>query len=359
MKRPAAAETWSTLVCLAEAVCTKIEELNPDVILVIYKSGSVVWRAAETWWQMTRRMPLPVVVGVNIGSSQFSAYRAEEFDWDRLEYMDWIDVGHLIAWVVRHDDWVAALRRRITEQSGLETPGSFLIIDDVIAEGRTTVLIKSLLWMLYPKAITPMVAGMDWFWRETLGEAWLQQRYPQAIQPAPGGWVQTEYLTQHKLWAGPGSGFPWRYLISGFASNVFAPFGWTQLQPPHPLLTYLADFLPVDAWLQFPQWVATTTQQMLERQLESGVNPLEAPPIVYERPWQLQWGVVEPQAFVCALAWQQPWVSLAEAAQRCNASEDEIQAMVADCARWDYLVAAEVEGVAGFCLAPHVEPRII
>jgi len=114
MARPTSDEVWRTLVCMAEAVCTKIEEFAPEVVLVVYKSGSVVWRAAETWWQMTRRKPLPPVVGVNIGSSHFSAYRAEEFDWDRLEDTDWGDVGHLIAWVVRHDDWVAALRRRIT-----------------------------------------------------------------------------------------------------------------------------------------------------------------------------------------------------------------------------------------------------
>lgn len=359
MARPTADEVWRTLVCMAEAVCTKIEGFNPDVILVMYKSGSVVWRAAETWWQMTRRRPLPPVVGANIGPSKFWAYTDEEFYWNSLEYSDWIDVGHLIAWVVRHDDWLEALRRRITTESGLESPASFLIVDDVIAEGRTTVLVKSLLWALYPKAHTPMVAGMDWYWRETLGEAWLQQRYPHAIQPAPGGWKQTKYLTQHKLWAGPGSGFPWRHLISGFANNDFAPLGWTPLQPPHPLLTYLAGFLPIAVWLQFPQWVATTTRRMLERQLESRVNPLDAPPIVYERPWQLQWGVVESQAFVCALAWLQPWVSLAEAAQRCNMSEEEIQKMVADCAKWDYLVATELEGVAGFCLGPDVEPKII
>lgn len=359
MARPTADDVWREMICLAAAICNEIERIQPEVILVVYKSGSVIWRAAETWWQLTRRTPLPPVVRVNIGSTQFSAYRAEEFDWESLEYADWIDVGHLIAWVVRHDDWLAALKRRITAASGLDRPGSFLIVDDVIAEGRTTVMVKSLLWALYPQAHTPMVAGMDWFWRETLGEAWLGVLQPQPALPHRDDWPQTEFLSRHKFWAGKGSGFPWRYLIAGYANNDLAPFGWTPLQPPHPLLTYLAGYLPVDLWLRFPLWVAARTQRMLAEQLQSGNDPLDAPPIIFEHPWRLHWGVIEPQSYVCALAWQQPWVSLAEAARRCDASEDDIQMLVADCAQWNYLVGAEVDGVAGYMLAPGVEPKLI
>ena len=357
MALPTSEEVWSTLVCMAEALCAKIEEMQPEVILVIYKSGSVVWRAAETWWQMTRQRSLPPVVGVNIGPSKFGAYEAEEYEWNRLEYTDWIDVGHLVAWVVRHDDWLAALKRRITAESGLEAPGSFLIVDDVIADGGTTVMVQSLLWALYPKARTPMVAGMHWQWRGALGEAWLRELNPYPMPPIHDGWAKPEVLRKHHI--RNGSGFPWRHLISGYADNDFAPFGWTPLQPPHPVLTYLSSYLPVGVWLQFPQWVAMTTTRMLERQLQSGVNPMDAPPIVYERPWQLKWGVVEPQAFVCALAWNQPWISLEEAAMRCDVSQNDIRDMVADCAKWAYLVAVEVDGVAGFTLGPDVEPRLL
>jgi hypothetical protein len=358
MTLPTPEEVWSTLVCMAETICAKIEEYQPEVVLVMYKSGSVIWRAVETWWRMTRRSPLPSIVGANIGPSKFGAYEAEGYEWNTLEHADWIDVGHQIAWVVRHDDWLEALKRRITAGSGLESPGSFLIVDDVIAEGRTMVIVKSLLWALYPKAQTPMVAGMHWFWREALGGAWLRELKPYPMPPIHDGWVETEFLRKHHIRAGPGTGFPWRQLISGLASNDFAPFGWTPLQPPHPVLTHLSKYLPVDVWLQFPHWVATTTTRMLERQLKSEMNPLDTPPIIHSQPWQPRC-VVEPQAFVCALAWNQPWVSLEEAARRCNVSQNDIRDMVADCARWDYLVAAEVEGIAGYSLGPDVEPRML
>lgn len=350
-------EVWQSLVCFAEAVCREIEGHSPDVILVLYKSGSVVWRAAETWWQMTRGTPLPPVVGANIGPSHFSGYAAEEFEWLSLEYADWVDVGHLVAWVLRHDDWLEALKQRITSGSGLDAPGSFLIVDDVIAEGGTTVIVKSLLWALYPGAPTSLVAGMPSDWRGVLGEAWLHEVNPYPMPPANDGWERSEVLRKHNI--RNGSGFPWRHLISGLANTDCAPLAWTSLQPPHPVLTYLERYLPAEVWLQFPHWVATRTRQRLERQLESGANPLDTPPVICKRPWRLQRGVVEPKAFVCALAWMQTWVSMEEAAWRCNTNPSDLQLLVEECIERNLFVAAEVDGVAGFSLAPDVEPRTI
>ena len=355
MTFPTAEEIWSTLVCMAEAICEEIEKLRPEVILVMYKSGSAIWRAAETRWRMTRRLPLPPVVGANIGPSKYGVYEREGYEWDGLEFADWIDTGHLVAWAVRHEEWVKALHQRIAEQSGLEAPGSFLIIDDVVAEGRTTVIVKSLLWAIYPNADSVLVAGMDGYWRETLGEAWFRELNPSPMPSIHDIWAQTEFLTANHI--NTAYNTLWRNLLSGLANHRTDPFGWCPLAPTHPVPTHLSAYMPVDVWLQFPEWVATMTICMLERQLKTGINPMTNPPILRGNPWELRYGVVRKEIFLCALAWLQPWVSLEEAAKRCNVTQERIQAMLAECAQWSCFVPVEVESVAGFSLAPDIEPR--
>ncbi len=252
MTFPTAEEIWSTLVCMAEAICEEIEKLRPEVILVMYKSGSAIWRAAETRWRMTRRLPLPPVVGANIGPSKYGVYEREGYEWDGLEFADWIDTGHLVAWAVRHEEWVKALHQRIAEQSGLEAPGSFLIIDDVLAEGRTTVIVKSLLWAIYPNADSVLVAGMDGYWRETLGEAWFRELNPSPMPSIHDIWAQTEFLTANHINTAYNS--LWRNLLSGLANHRTDPFGWCPLAPTHPVPTHLSAYMPVDVWLQFPDF---------------------------------------------------------------------------------------------------------
>jgi hypothetical protein len=346
MTRPTADEVWRSLVCMAEAVCTKIEEFNPEVVLVLYKSGSVVWRAVETRWWMTRRTPLPPVVGANIGLSKFYGYDSQDYPWQTLEYGNWDTIGSLIAWTMRHTEWLDMLRRRITDVVGPAAPASMLVVDDVIAEGSTAVITQSLLMELYPRTRTPMVAGMAWHWREVLGEAWLSQLNPATLSPAHRHWLLEVYPCRrpddkHLL-------VPWSRLISGFADNDFAPFGWTPLTPPHPLLTALAAWLPIEVWLEFPRWVATTATQRLLRQFESGVNPLDESPYGDGRLFELQWGTVPLHSFLCAMAFQQPWVSVDEAALRFDVSPHLVAQMIADCAEWDYLVPVAMDGVAGF-----------
>ena len=348
MTRPTAEEVWRTLACLAAAVCNEIERFQPEAVLVLYKSGSVIWRAAETWWQMTRGTPLPPVVGANIGLSKFAAYDVQDYPWQTLEYGNWDTIGSLIAWTVRHTDWLEMLRRHIAEGLGPTAPASILIVDDVIAEGSTAVITQSLLMELYPRTWTPMVAGMPWHWREVMGEAWLSQLNPAALTPAHRHWLLEQYPSRrpddkHLI-------VPWRRLISGYADNDLAPFGWTPLAPPHPLLTALAPWLPIEVWLEFPRWVATTATQRLIRQFESGTNPLDESPYNSGHRFELQWGTVPFHSILCAMAFQQPWVSVEEAALRYGVSPQTVSQCVADCAEWDYLVSVAVDGVAGFTL---------
>ena len=45
---------WESFWLLANSICHVLESQQPDLVVVVYKSGSVVWRAVEILWQATR-----------------------------------------------------------------------------------------------------------------------------------------------------------------------------------------------------------------------------------------------------------------------------------------------------------------
>ena len=343
---------------MAEAICQLIETFHPDAILVIHKSGVVVWRAVERWWLLTRSDALPPVVGANLGPSKVWAYFREGYEWYHLEYSFYARTGHLVAWMLEQKEWQERLRARFTAVLGPTEPSKILIVDDVIADGRTTVLAQSLLWAIYPKARTPLVAGLPWDWRSTLGQAWLRELNPHPMPPVQKGWVDQDSQMLNKSGIRTNWDFPWPNLISGLCDTDWDPLGWSVLGKEHPLLIYLARYLPAEVWLQFPEWVATTTFRVLERAHQSGVNPLVGAE-VNGRPWELTFGSLAIWHLMCALAWQQPWVSLVEAAARCNTTVEVIEDSLVWTMQEEEVIRVEVDGVAGYAIAPGVDPRVL
>lgn len=73
----AAEPVWESFWLLANGICHALAAERPDLVVVVYKSGAVVWRGVELVWAATQRVPLPPVLEINAGRSYVDVYEDE------------------------------------------------------------------------------------------------------------------------------------------------------------------------------------------------------------------------------------------------------------------------------------------
>ena len=257
---------WDTMWMLANDVCRRIETERPDLVVVLYKSGALVWHAVETVWQATNNAPLPPAVGLHIGPKAKPDHAAAEDEDDEDElggptFQDMMhhfgDVGcaEVAVWAAGHAPWRQELAARIRDALGEDEPQRVLVVDDVLASGATAAQVLGLLWAVYPEVAAHLVAALPDFWREDVGWVWVQAFHPRTAAAMEKAWAN--YTGVFKDYHGTTQRFfgsYWRQILAGFSNATDGSLGWTPLTPADESLAYLSTILPGEEWLDLARW---------------------------------------------------------------------------------------------------------
>ena len=327
------ADVWAALGRLAATICTELETNRPAVVVVIHRSGAVVWHAVATVWAATRTQPLPPVVTVLIDRAAADGC-AEEVLLNEWEYEDPKYVGNTVACVAQRTEWRAALAARLQAAVGDFPPARILVVDDVVDQGCTAITALGLIWALLPQADAVLYAGLPGRWRETLGRHWIERFHPTVAAEMAANWEhdKADLFDEGTGWKAPD--FCWQRLVSGLASGLeplssIPLASISQLSIPLafalPYPRYLTHYMAPAQWLEFPDWVYATVTAEMRAWLAA---PQAAPPAPVPTSWQPQRYVLRVAELVWAQAWLREWSTLAEFAQHCRAAVADIEPIV-------------------------------
>ncbi len=341
------ADVWAALGRLATTICTELETNRPDVVVVLHRSGAVVWHAVETVWAATRTQPLPPVVTVLIDRARADVC-AEDVLINQWEYEDPKYVGNVVACVARREEWRGALCARLQAVLGATLPARIMVVDDVVDSGCTAVSALGLIWAVLPQAEAALYAGLPGRWRETLGRHWLECFYPTVAAQMAANWEHDKVALfgAQAEWAVPD--FCWQTLVSGLARGP-APLSSIPLRANLPYHGYLTRYLAPAQWLEFSAWVHAMVVAKMHAYLAAY---LAAAPAASPSPlpvsWQPRRCVLNVAELVWAQAFLREWSTLDQFAQHCRAAVAAIAPIVQGLVAAGEFIKREENGVAQY-----------
>lgn len=347
MAPPANAElVWESFWLLGNGICHAIATERPDLVVVVYKAGAVVWRAVEVLWWATQSEPLPPVLGVNIGRTQTSVYEDEVAAFGWAEWGDEYaagdaDCGRLAAWAADHPLLRPALAARMAPLGAIN-PQRILVVDDVVSTGATAFLTMGLLWGAWPRAEMRFLAGMGGMWRDRLGRAWLEEVHP-------------GQLTELDAAFGDSDG-PWHSLVSGLADVGDGSLDWQPLTVDHWAIRGLTRYLPATEWLQFPRWVQSSLAAAFQRRLAATTlasSAIAAGCAQLRAPERLEW---KPTRRLWACGWRAQPVTLAQLADLAGLEMGAVQPLLAAMVAAGDYVAVTQDGEPSYVLRARLSP---
>lgn len=348
-------EVLDSLWRLAQLACTDIESRHPDLLLVLYKSGWAPLHAVQTLWQATRNGSLPPILPINLGSEKGNLYLNLDWGFHSIEYTDTPDIGHLLAWSAKQTTWQRELERQISITLGTkQPPARVLILDDVISNGVTALLILGLLWTLSPTTETWLLAGLPSDWREILGWDWLDTHHPLVRatlfkSDANNGTITKE--EQDRLVR------PWPALLSGMVDeDDSTSLGWHSLSPHNLPQGPLTSALPFAAWQQAALTLRERITTDIHRRLSDQIptEPIEPHGrALLQHGWprrlNLNW-----EEWLWAFAWQQRSFTVADLAPICPVPPAQIEAALASYVQYHELQQHEQNGRLIFSIPPRL-----
>ena len=348
MKELTPVDVWAALGRLAATICTELQTDRPDVIVVLHRSGAVVWHAVATVWAATRTHPLPPVIAVLIDRAAADGC-AEEVLLNEWEYEDPKYIGNTVACVAQRTEWRGALRARLQAAMGDTLPAKIMVVDDVVHNGCTAITALGLIWALLPQAEAALYAGLPGRWRETLGRHWIERFHPTVAAQMAANWEndKAELFGAAAEWYEPD--FYWRTFIAGLARGAeplaSVPLASIPLADALQYAEYLTRYMPPAQWLEFPAWVYATVTDEMSAYLAAAPA---APPAPLPTSWQPQRYMLRVAELVWAQAWLREWSTLEEFAQHCRAAVADIEPIVRALVAAGEFVCRVEDGVAQY-----------
>lgn len=343
-------EIFDSLWRLAQCACDIIENEHPDLVIVLYKSGRTVQLAVETLWAATRHTALPPLLPINLGTEKTKTYFDYAWNYNGITYSEPTETGRLIAWSQQQTTLLALLQQQVTVKLGqTQTPTRILVLDDVIHEGGTSLLVLGLLWTLYPECAASVLAGLPTDWRQVLGWNWLEEHHPAALTALQQKWGVKGELTKESR---DRIDEHWPMLVAGIIDDDTSILGWqplTQATLPHnKLLQEMGNvvLLPLAAALQ--QRVKAFVLATLQRQ---GLNAIEPSGREPRKGWPLRVTLTWEEK-LWAFAWQQRAVKVAELIPICKVTAEAITAELKRYVEWEMLSLIDESNGARYTIPP-------
>ena len=166
--------------------CVLIDKHRPDLVIGLAHGGIAPTRATADLWQRLSPTKSPAVLYTNLGGEKIVRYRAacaglglQAFYGFQSSYEE---ILHFLEWLPLQTDWLGEFRTQIMEVMQDRIPETILVIDEMMAEGRTMLLSLGLLHILLPHTKALFVDGPHFNWREAFAWCWLKKTEPEAFQ---------------------------------------------------------------------------------------------------------------------------------------------------------------------------------
>jgi hypothetical protein len=249
---------------VAKSICSKVEEMHPDLVVALAHSGWPAVYAATVLWSETRAQPFPPLLRTNLGREKIIRYDThlaetrgeDEIDWFVPDYI-FDQIPEFLDWLAKQNDWLTELRQQVQET--LETsiaPKRILVFDDFVHEGATKRLALGLFNQLYPDAWIQLFIA-DWKWRDPAIEAWLKLYHPDLI---PSLQATSEIVDGQTIFK------PRAYLnmlAVGTTDVVRDSLAYRHITAESEVLVPLLPFLPAEEWLNLPKWFYAQTREYI------------------------------------------------------------------------------------------------
>ncbi|RME45739.1 MAG: hypothetical protein D6791_10025 [Chloroflexi bacterium] len=257
---------------LAQAICDQVESFQPNLVIVLLRSGEGPLRAALALWDETRGVPFPPVVRTNLGREKVRRYHELRDSLGREPLIEWVhgpdEAAHLLAWVAEQRPWQAELAAQVHAVLGdSNTPARILVVDDFAFEGTTWLLALGLLKEIFPQAEARYIAGTLGGWSGNLARYWLQEHYPdvrarmEAEAQSDRQQGQLETCLIHLRW-----------IATGTEEVDPESLDWRPLSTNSETVQKLTRFLPAETWLALPAWVYATIETHVRRRAQKSFS---------------------------------------------------------------------------------------
>jgi hypothetical protein len=250
----------------AREMCVEMVAFKPDLIAATLESGWYLTLAAKTLWEKSS-IPFPPIIRINIGSEKVDLF--EQLDTPLRGIQKSIHVlncrtHEFLAWLIDQKEWQSHLEKQIKDTLGEDhLPERILIVDSkpdrmfisLSEQDSDSTTAIGLLDLLFPQARIRAFEGKSRC-QAALVYAWLNQCYPQAAPGIKDDWdQQLRNIPYEKRFQHPAGFFS---IASGVERGPAESISWRTLTLDSPLVHAWKHHLPLESWLELPEWVEET-----------------------------------------------------------------------------------------------------
>jgi hypothetical protein len=242
---------------LAHFTVEEIQDFQPDLVLGLAHSGWLPVLATQTVWSCQRDAPFPPTLRINFGREKLKSYQAA---WDQhnlllLDHSPDVALGHILAWVSRHQSWQTELQQMLQASHPTLTPQRILVVDECVHFGTTYYPLMGLLHTLFPTAAVRFITGSIIFWGYRATMAWLDQHEPDLRKPLD---------TESNVYQNPDHAHATRlhnalrWVAAGTEDGDPDSLACLPVDERSQSVACLSAYLPADRWLEISPWAYKT-----------------------------------------------------------------------------------------------------
>ena len=257
----------------AREMCIEMIAFKPDLIAATLESGWYLTLAAKALWEASL-IPFPPIIRLNIGSDKVESF--EQIDTPLRGILKSIHSlecrkHEYLAWLIDQKEWQSHLHKQIIDVIGTnQIPERILIVDSTrdrwtinLAEQNSDLITAiGLLDLIFPQARVRTFIGKSKC-QVPLTYSWLNQFYPKAVpnlQNALNG-LFCEVLDVQ----GKNQQTSFFSIASGIERGSVESMSFHPLTIDSPIIQEWKNYLPLESWLELPEWVEEIIPQEILR----------------------------------------------------------------------------------------------
>ncbi|MFO7536575.1 MAG: hypothetical protein R6X32_00785 [Chloroflexota bacterium] len=242
---------------LAQFIVAEIQDFQPDLVLGLAHSGWLPVLAAQTVWSCQSDTPFPPTLRINFGREKLESYQAagDGHHSFLLDHSPDVSLGHILAWVSRHQSWQTELQQMLRASHPTLSPQRILVVDECLHFGTTYYPLMGLLQTLFPAAPVRFIAGSIIFWGYRATMAWLGQHEPDLTEPLD---------TESNVFRNPDHTQAThlhnalRWVAAGTEDGDPDSLACLPVDKQSQTIARLSAYLPADRWLEISPWAYKT-----------------------------------------------------------------------------------------------------
>ncbi|MBX3052005.1 MAG: hypothetical protein KF753_11055 [Caldilineaceae bacterium] len=246
-------ETFDDFWRSAVRACKEIEQFKPEIVIGLAHAGWAPVVATRAVWEEVSDIPFPPTLRTNLGREKLDPYWDSSKDRYHFHgtYSSPKEVADFLLWLDSQLDLQEQLARQIVATLGNSSPPNrILVLDEMIAQGNTWLLVLGLLDRLYPDADVRFLDGPYFDWRNILSKHWLEENHPEVLVELLDMQEENTKEDPRETWS-----FHAYEIAPGTEDIDPRLLDWRTVMAESSAIKALSKHLPAEEWLKMSAWI--------------------------------------------------------------------------------------------------------